>query len=159
MILKGDSTLLVLHRLKQQKTVENLQRAQRAGLSPHCPSASKQQKQGTPSSTRSTGNRRHRTVAHKSGSGRGPTAGPVLVSPGERRTHVAQKVREEPSRTSDPRSGRLRYQRWFTIQEGTIVKRAVSFRTSDPFWRIKIRDVERKQKNAHMEKLDFACPA
>ena len=53
LILKGESTLLVLYRLKQQKTVENLQKAKRAGLYPHCPTATRQQKQGVPSATRS----------------------------------------------------------------------------------------------------------
>ena len=40
--LKGESTLLVLYRLKQPKTVENMTKAKRAGLYPHVPSATKQ---------------------------------------------------------------------------------------------------------------------
>ena len=51
--LKGEATLLVLYRLKQSKTVENLSKAKRAGLYPHCPSATAQKKQGVPSSSRS----------------------------------------------------------------------------------------------------------
>ena len=35
--LKGESALLVMYRLKQPKTVENLQKAKRAGLYPHVP--------------------------------------------------------------------------------------------------------------------------
>ena len=51
--LIGDATLLVLYRLKQQKTVENVTKAKRAGLYPHSPTATAQKKEGTPSSTRS----------------------------------------------------------------------------------------------------------
>ena len=52
MHLKGESIILVLYRLKQQKTVDNITKAKRAGLYPHIPSATNQQKEGAPSSTR-----------------------------------------------------------------------------------------------------------
>ena len=45
--------MLVLYRLKQQKTVDNMQKAKRAGLYPHVPAAVTKQKQGVPSSSRS----------------------------------------------------------------------------------------------------------
>ena len=48
--LKGEPTMLVLYRPKQKKTVEDLQKAKRAGYGS---GAAKQQKQGVPSSTRS----------------------------------------------------------------------------------------------------------
>ena len=50
--LKGDSAVLVLYRLRQPKTVENLTKAKRAGLYPHIPSATKEKKSGIPKETR-----------------------------------------------------------------------------------------------------------
>ena len=50
--IEGEGTLLVLYRLKQPKTVENVKKAKRAGLYPYCPKAAQQSKDGVPSSTR-----------------------------------------------------------------------------------------------------------
>ena len=51
--LEGEGALLILYRLKQQKTVENVNKAKRAGLYPYCPKAMQQSKAGVPSATRS----------------------------------------------------------------------------------------------------------
>ena len=45
LFLKGEAALLVLYRLKQRKTAENLKKAKRAGLYPHCLAAARRQKQ------------------------------------------------------------------------------------------------------------------
>ena len=49
--LKGESAVLVMYRLKQPKSVENLQKAKRAGLYPHIPTATQQEKKGIPKAT------------------------------------------------------------------------------------------------------------
>ena len=51
--LDGEGSLLILYRLKQQKTVENVKKAKRAGLYPHCPAAAMQSRAGIPNSIRS----------------------------------------------------------------------------------------------------------
>ena len=63
--LKGESAVLVMYRLKQPKTVENLQKAKRAGLYPHIPTATQQEKKGIPKATnRTDGSRGHRALAY-----------------------------------------------------------------------------------------------
>ena len=51
--LKGEGTILVLYRLKQIKTMDNWNKAKRAGIYPYYPTATNQRKQGVPSSSRS----------------------------------------------------------------------------------------------------------
>ena len=96
--LKGESAILVMYRLRQPKTVENLSKAKRAGLYPHVPSATQQVKTGTPKSTRSGPMRvadieRWRIRRSRGG----PGARAVLVCTRARRAHAPTEVRTELS--------------------------------------------------------------